>query len=157
MTCWPGDRLWLSASPLRRSRTASRNARTTPSSTSASNSAARTSPKASSTSASLRRPRERRDVPSRSKRSLRASNMWLNLPSGVEERIDEGLRFEGDQVVDAFADAHELDGNPQVALDGDDDPAARRPVEFGEHDAGHVGRGEELTCLAQRVLSGRGV
>jgi len=39
MTCWPGERLWLSASPLNRSRTASRKARTTPSSTSASKSA----------------------------------------------------------------------------------------------------------------------
>src|SRR5580692_4759613 len=138
MTCWPGERLWLNASPLSRSRTASRKARTTPSSTSASRSAARTSASASSRSASLRRPRERSDVPSRSNRSLRASNTWLNLPSRVEQRIDEGFGVEGDQVLDTLTDADELDGDPEVSFDGHDDPAARRAVQFREHDARHV-------------------
>jgi len=49
-------------------------------------------------------------------------------------------------VFDTFTDSDELDRDTEVAFDGDDDPPRRRPVEFGEHDARHVGGGEELSA-----------
>src|ERR1700722_11142181 len=147
MTCWPGVRLWESTSPLRRSRTASRNARTTPSSTSASSRAERTSARAASRSASLSRPFERRLELRRSRRSLRASNMKKRLASGAQKRIDERVGIEHDQVIDTLAHAHELDRYSQFALDGDHDAAARGAVEFREDDPGDCRGREELTRL----------
>src|ERR1035437_10721486 len=157
MTCWPGVRLWAMFSPRTRSRTASRKARTTESSTSASSNAARTSPRASSRSASESRPRDLSDVPSRSSRPLRESNMKKRLPSGAEQRIDEVRWLEGQQVLGALAHSHELDRDAEFALDRDHDAASRGAVQFGQHDARHVGCGEKLLGLAERILTSRGV
>src|SRR5580704_1494235 len=48
----------------------------------------------------------------------------------VEERVDIGLRVEGDEVVDFFAGADEADREIQFAGDGDDDAALRRAVQL---------------------------
>src|SRR6266542_4483413 len=60
----------------------------------------------------------------------------LGLPPGsiplrvlCEERVDERLRVEGGQVVLAFAEADELYGDAELALDGDHDAALGGAVE----------------------------
>ena len=111
----------------------------------------RISRRTSSTSASLRRPRPRRRVKIPSKRSVRLSNMGsLRLPdrtgagtsdrarrsaAGSEQRVDELLGIEVDEVVGALAQADQLDREAELALDGDHDAALGRAVELGQHDA----------------------
>src|SRR3954451_12526058 len=80
----------------------------------------------------------------------------LNL-SSVQPRPGEVVGVEGPQVLQALADADQLDRDPQLAGDRQGDPALGRPVELDQHDAVDRDRlGEELG-LAQPVLAGRRV
>src|SRR5581483_7756535 len=77
--------------------------------------------------------------------------------SGGEQRLDELLGVEVDQVGGRLADAHQLDRDAELLLDGEDNPALGRAVELGQDHAGHVDGLPELLGLVEPVLAGRGV
>ena len=58
----------------------------------------------------------------------------------VEKRIHEAFGVEGGQIIRAFAEPHELDGNTQFLLNRHHDAALRGTVELGEHSADAVRR-----------------
>src|SRR5271166_3175103 len=72
----------------------------------------------------------------------------------AEDGVHEGARIEWRQVVRPLAEADQLDGNAQLTLYGDDDPALGRPVQLGQHDAGDVDHLGEHPGLAEPVLPG---
>src|SRR5687768_18619332 len=62
-----------------------------------------------------------------------------------EERLDELVGIELDEVVGRLSQAHELDGEAQLGADGHGDAALGRAVQLGEHHAGDAhGLGELL-------------
>src|SRR5256886_10412540 len=63
------------------------------------------------------------------------------------------VRVERAQVVEALADAHELDRQPELVGDRDGDTAARRAVELRQRDARDACGVAEETRLPQAVLS----
>ena len=73
-----------------------------------------------------------------------------------ENRVNEFLRVEGLQVVDALAHAGKLHGHPQLPGNGHHDAALGGAVQLGEHDAGKTGSIQELLCLNKAVLTGSG-
>ena len=73
------------------------------------------------------------------------------------DRLGEVARGEGLEIVDALADADEMDGQRELVGDRDENAAARRAVELGHHEAGDAGDAAENLDLAQRVLPDRGV
>ncbi len=52
-----------------------------------------------------------------------------------------------------FAHADDLDGNPELRLDGEHDAALRGAVQLGEHDARDVDCFRELLGLHEPVLA----
>ena len=77
-----------------------------------------------------------------------------------DERIDELVGVERNQVTDGFAEAYELHRQAELGLDREDDAAPGRAVELGEDDAGDSDpirhcRVAELACLGQAVLARR--
>src|SRR5215469_6015417 len=94
-------------------------------------------------------------VARRKARIIHFSSAWRC--ASVEERVDIGLRIEGDKVVDLLAGPDEANGQIQFAGDCDDDAAFRGTVELGENDAGDSGVAPELARLVQAVLAGGGV
>src|SRR5437763_3409625 len=161
MTCWAGERLLDSSAPAASSFTRLMKLLTTLKLTSASRRARRISRAISSTSFSPRRPLPRMRVKIDSKRSDSESNMRPGSVRpgrlGGEERVDELLGIELDQVSGRLAHTDELDGDSQLLLDGQDDPALGRAVELGQDDPGHVDRLAELLGLVEPVLAGRGL
>ena len=75
----------------------------------------------------------------------------------VQQRVHECFGVERCQVVRAFAQADELDGNAQLLLNGHDDTALRGAVQLGQHDTGHVHDLTEDLRLDHAVLAGRRV
>ena len=71
----------------------------------------------------------------------------------VEERVDIGLRVEGDEVVDFFAGADEAYGEIEFAGDGDDDAAFGGAVELGQHDSGDASVAPEFAGLVEAILA----
>src|SRR5208282_1236172 len=88
---------------------------------------------------------------------LQACFRFSPTESSAEDGVHEGVRVERGQVVWSLAEADQLDGNAQLTLYGDDDPALGRPVQLGQHDAGDVDHLGEHPGLAEPVLSGGGV
>src|SRR5256885_11203728 len=132
--------------------------------TSASRRARRISRAISSISFSPRRPRLRIRVKIDSNRSDSESNMRVRVYGGLggscsdgEERLDELLGVELDEVGGRFANTDQLHGDPQLGLHGQDDPALGGAVELGQDHAGHLDRLAELLGLVEPVLAGRGV
>ena len=72
----------------------------------------------------------------------------------LEQRCREGLRLEGLEVVDTFAETDELDRQFEVVLDGQDHAAAGRAVEFRQHDTGDLTDVHEFLRLGDSVLAG---
>ena len=87
----------------------------------------------------------------------RGDELLLVLRQRLEQRGREGLRLERLEIVDALAEADELDREFEVVLDGQDHAAAGRAVEFRQHDAGDVADRHELLGLRDGVLAGGGV
>src|SRR5580658_3316502 len=64
------------------------------------------------------------------------------------------MRVEFAQILDALAQAHEADRDPELSRDSYDYSTLRRAVEFREDRSGQTGRLTENFCLAKRVLAG---
>ena len=75
----------------------------------------------------------------------------------VQQRVHECFGVERCQVVRAFAQADELDGNAELLLNSDHDTALRSAVELSQHDTGHVHDLTEDLRLDHAVLAGRRV
>ncbi len=75
----------------------------------------------------------------------------------VQQRVHECFGVERCQVVRAFAQADELDGNAELLLNSDHDAALCRAVKLGQHDTGHVHDLTEDLRLDHAVLAGRRV
>src|SRR5579862_8736735 len=92
-------------------------------------------------------------------RSRVAEGLALNadIEASIEERIDKGLRVEGDKIFRRLAGADKAHGQAEFAHDGHNDAAVRGAVKLGEDDAGDAGGGGELAGLREAVLSGGGV
>ena len=75
----------------------------------------------------------------------------------VQQRVHECFGVERCQVVRAFAQADELDGNAELLLNSDHDAALCRAVKLGQHDTGHVHDLTEDRRLDHAVLAGRRV
>ena len=75
----------------------------------------------------------------------------------VQQRVHECFRVERRQVVRAFTQADELDGNAELLLNSDHDAALCRAVKLGQHDTGHVHDLTEDLRLDHAVLAGRRV
>src|SRR3970040_2973673 len=82
-------------------------------------------------------------------RPFRAKNLRLILKKG----LDEPGRVEGLEIFDLFADADVFYRKSQFGLNADDDAALGGAVEFGQHDAGDIGRFLKNARLLQPVLS----
>lgn len=82
--------------------------------------------------------------------------MWLLGGKGklVQQRVHECFRVERCQVVRAFTQADELDGNAELLLDCDHDTALCGAVELGQHDTGDVHDIAEDLRLNHTVLAG---
>src|ERR1700728_171007 len=110
-------------------------------------------------------PRSRNVVPRSGSAPLVVSSSWSrsvmsSSPSGSvrgEEGVDERRRIEVDEVVEAFAEADQLDRDEQLALDRDHNATLGRAIEFREHNPGDVHRVGELPRLEQPVLTCGGV
>src|SRR4029450_11088652 len=74
-----------------------------------------------------------------------------------QQGVDEGVGVKGGEVVGALAEADQLDGDAEVALDGDDDAALGGAVELGQDDPGDADGVGELAGLGEAVLAGGGV
>lgn len=72
----------------------------------------------------------------------------------VQQRVHECFRVERRQVVRAFTQADELDGNAELLLDSDHDAALCGAVELGQHDTGDVHDIAEDLRLNHTVLAG---
>jgi hypothetical protein len=83
--------------------------------------------------------------------------MGRGSAGSVEERVDEGVGVEGNEVVDLFADSGVDDGKLELGCDGEDDAAFGGAVEFGEDDSGDSGGLGEEAGLLEAVLAGGGV
>src|SRR3954452_1491565 len=77
--------------------------------------------------------------------------------SDREERVDELVGVERDEVIRRLAEADELDGDAELGLDRKHDAALRGAVELGQHHAGDVHRLRELLRLHEPVLTRRRV
>jgi hypothetical protein len=55
--------------------------------------------------------------------------MFPPAGNSAQDGVDERARVKRGQVIGSLAEADELDGNPELPLDGDDDAALRRAVE----------------------------
>ena len=75
----------------------------------------------------------------------------------VQQCVHECFGVERCQVVRAFAQADELDGNAELLLNSDHDAALCRAVKLGQHDTGHVHDLTEDLRLDHAVLAGRRV
>src|ERR1700732_1270898 len=94
-------------------------------------------------------------TPRCAKSKARFRNAWCNAARElVEERVDIGLRVEGDEVVDFFAGADKADGEVQFAGDGDNDAAFGGAVELGKHDTGNARVPPKLAGLVETILAG---
>ena len=82
--------------------------------------------------------------------------MWLLGAKGklVQQCVHERFRVERCQVVRAFTQADELDGNAELLLDSDHDAALCGAVELGQHDTGDVHDIAEDLRLNHTVLAG---
>src|SRR3954471_19100037 len=78
-----------------------------------------------------------------------------SLESG--ERLRKVLCGKRRQIVDALADTDEMDRQPELLGDGDEEAAARGAVELGHDEAGDAGDLAEHLDLRQRVLTDGGV
>ena len=72
----------------------------------------------------------------------------------VQQCVHERFRIERRQVVRAFTQADELDGNAELLLDSDHDTALCGAVELGQHDTGDVHDIAEDLRLNHTVLAG---
>ena len=79
------------------------------------------------------------------------------LASSVEQRLDERLRVEREQVLGLLPHPDEPHRDAELVLDREHDAALRRRVELGEHDAGQAHRLVERLGLDEAVLAGRRV
>lgn len=75
----------------------------------------------------------------------------------VQQRVHECFRVERRQVVRAFTQADELDGNAELLLNSDHDAALCRAVKLGQHNTGHVHDLAKDLRLNHAVLAGRRV
>ena len=75
----------------------------------------------------------------------------------VQQCVHERFRVERRQVVRAFTQADELDGNTQLLLNGHDNTALRGAVQLSQHDTGHVHDLAKDLRLDHAVLAGRRV
>src|SRR5439155_17305529 len=73
----------------------------------------------------------------------------------LEQRVDELVGVERDEVVDRLAEADQLDRYAQVGLDRERDAALGGAVELGQHDATDLDGLGELLGLYEAVLPGR--
>ena len=74
-------------------------------------------------------------------------------PSVGDQRIDKLIGVERFEVVDLFAHADVFDRNSHLLADGYHHSALRTAVEFGQNDAGALGRVGKVAGLADAVLS----
>lgn len=72
----------------------------------------------------------------------------------VQQRVHECFRVKRRQVVRAFTQADELDGNAELLLDSDHDAALCSAVELGQHNTGDVHDIAEDLRLNHTVLAG---
>src|SRR5437763_17052291 len=90
-------------------------------------------------------------------RAARPASSGRGLPSARgasfpgHERVDEGLGLEGLQILDALADADQLDRDLELADDPDHDPALRRAVELRQGDPREPDRLVEHARLGEAV------
>ena len=75
----------------------------------------------------------------------------------VQQRVHECFRVERRQIVRAFTQADELDGNAELLLDSNHDAALCGAVELGQHDTGDIHDIAEDLRLNHTVLAGRRV
>src|ERR1051326_2345210 len=73
------------------------------------------------------------------------------------ERAAKILRRKRRQIVDALADADEMDRQFEFLGNGNQDAAARGAVELGHDEAGDAGDLAEYLDLRQRVLADGGI
>ena len=82
---------------------------------------------------------------------------FAGLESILKDGFDILARVEGQEILNLFADADELNRQAEFAGDGDDDATLGGAVELGENNAGRAGALGELARLLEAVLPGRGV
>src|SRR5689334_14033216 len=89
---------------------------------------------------------------------------WENVRSTLQasppvstgyQRPRELVRIERPQVVQALADADQLDRQPELVRDRDRDAALGRAVELRQRDPAHLDGLAEQARLLQAVLAGR--
>ena len=90
-------------------------------------------------------------------RGLRSLSPAPAVVDSVEQRLDEAVGVERQEVVGLLPHPDEADRDAEVVLDREHDPALGRRVELGEHDAGQADGLVERLGLGQAVLAGRGI
>src|SRR2546427_11065931 len=81
----------------------------------------------------------------RSPRAYLEQNVAALLPLLFEQAVDVLGHVERHEVVDPLSDADVADRQLEIVRNPDGDPAFRRPIELGHHDAGHAGSAPGLS------------